>query len=156
MRKRRGFSLIELMVVVAIIVILAIAGMAIYSGIQDTAKKGACQANMRAIKTAVQSILSGESNQIRSGATSTFLGLSLPPDADNNGRWDGWNPPTTPAYNVSGGTIDINDLGAKIGSEDVRAYACPSFKTANNYQIDYDNGTPTRNSVRCVGHNFTL
>jgi len=44
-KKNRGFTLVELMVVVAVIGILVAVAVPVYSGVQDRAKKGVGEAN---------------------------------------------------------------------------------------------------------------
>ncbi len=53
-KSRKGFTLVELMVVVAIIGILVVIAIPVYKNSLETAKKNACLANLRTINGAIQ------------------------------------------------------------------------------------------------------
>jgi len=52
-QNEKGFTLVELMVVVAIIGVLVAIAIPVYGGIQQTARDNACQANVRTLQGAV-------------------------------------------------------------------------------------------------------
>lgn len=61
LKNKKGFTLVELMVVVAILGILVAIAVPVYRNSQTKAEKGTCQANERAIVSAVQqAIMNGE------------------------------------------------------------------------------------------------
>ncbi|MEA4882891.1 MAG: prepilin-type N-terminal cleavage/methylation domain-containing protein [Clostridia bacterium] len=52
-KNEKGFTLMELMIVIVIIGVLAAVGVPAYKGMTDKAREAACDANLRTVQTAV-------------------------------------------------------------------------------------------------------
>jgi len=79
-KSKKGFTLIELMVVVAIIGVLALLGLRLYTGQQEKAKNAIVKANAGTIQTLIQAELADDtvanvwSDVGAAGASSTLIG----------------------------------------------------------------------------------
>jgi type IV pilus assembly protein PilA len=87
MRSKKGFTLVELMVVVVILGILVAIAVPIYNSITGDAEKKACHANLRTID--------GAKTQY---AASTGTGLTWPDDFFQGGALPECPVPTAPPY----------------------------------------------------------
>ncbi|MDD5015619.1 MAG: type II secretion system protein [Atribacterota bacterium] len=67
-KSKKGFTLIELMVVVAIIGVLALLGLRLYSGQQQKAKEAIVKANAGTVQTLIQAELADSAISSSSGA----------------------------------------------------------------------------------------
>ena len=71
-KSKKGFTLIELMVVVAIIGVLALLGLRLYTGQQEKAKNAIVKANVGTIQTLIQAELADETVS----AVNTLVGIA--------------------------------------------------------------------------------
>lgn len=72
----RGFTLVELMVVITIIAILSVVGVVVYSGVTKSAKGATRRADVEAISKAYEANFDG--NNYRTLTTSDFAGGTIP------------------------------------------------------------------------------
>ncbi len=82
-KNKKGFTLIELMVVVAIIGVLALLGLRVYSGQQEKAKNAIVKANAGTIQTLIQAELADKSvsdveTSVNDGSIFTNAGIHNP------------------------------------------------------------------------------
>ena len=66
MRSKKGFTLVELMVVVVILGILVAIAIPIYNNVTDDAKQKACDSNVKAIQAAVSMYQTANSGKLPS------------------------------------------------------------------------------------------
>ncbi len=71
-KDKRGFTLVELMVVIAILALLATVGITIYSGAQKSARDAKRKADIGSISEALEAHLNASTNQYCTGATGTY------------------------------------------------------------------------------------
>jgi len=92
LRSKKGFTLIELMVVVAIIGVLALLGLRLYTGQQQKAKNAIVKANAGTIQTLIQAELADTTSsavdvKVDNGTLFSASGIHVPDGAaqDRNG-----------------------------------------------------------------------
>ncbi|GAH78926.1 unnamed protein product, partial [marine sediment metagenome] len=77
-KSKKGFTLIELMVVVAIIGVLALLGLRLYTGQQEKAKNAIVKANAGTIHTLIQAELADTATFSNDNAIALDAGLHNP------------------------------------------------------------------------------
>lgn len=81
---RKGFTLIELMVVVAIIGILAAIGLAMFNGAQAKARNAAAKADVKAYQAAIEQTYNSQTGVYTAPTGSSFASGSVPTGVDSS------------------------------------------------------------------------
>ncbi len=84
LKSKKGFTLVELMIVVVIMAILVAVAVPIYSAVTKNARKKTCLANQREIQSQLNNAEMADTIEIKAGDTYT---LTTTGDGDN-GTWD--------------------------------------------------------------------
>lgn len=133
-RKGKGFTLIELMVVIAIILILALIAIPAYRNMQDRARKSRVQSDLRTLANALQMFFT-DWNQYPVQSTAARLA-----DSTNNAGAElmGTN---NASVNVNGAVSATGERGpiTYIEKLPIDPFATPS--TASYYYLSDSNGT---------------
>jgi len=141
--RKPGFTLVEMLVVVAIIgVLIALLLPAIQSA-REAARRAACSSNMRQIGLAVQNFESGQSHfpPLRYGAGGWSLLALITPYLEQDMLYDKMD------FKVSYGLISVN--GKKLSAHRVPVYQCPS-ELQTQVRIDGANQyIPNNYAVNC-------
>ena len=77
MRSKRGFTIIELLVVISVIAILVGVALPRFKGMQEEANKGKAKAELKTLQTAVESFYINQNPQEYPESTSTLFGSYL-------------------------------------------------------------------------------
>jgi len=145
-KSKKGFTLIELMVVVAIIGVLALLGLRLYTGQQNKAKNAIVIANAATIHTLIQGDLLDKSYADAAAATNATTGVL----ASIGGTTDGTTC-TALANMTNPYTGNIARVGAT--ADGLKGEVVITFKAANEFQIQgigETNGTTTGTAMTAL------
>lgn len=110
-KNKKGFTLIELMVVVAIIGVLSLLGLRLYTGQQDKAKDAIVKANAGTVQTLIQAELA-DSNPSTVDSMFTAIGVT---DTDKLAGMR--NPYSSDDHVVTSGTSAIGKVNVSVTGE---------------------------------------
>ena len=84
MKSKKGFSLVELMIVVVIMAILVAVAVPIYNSVTDNARKGTCTDNQRQIMSIIGNdlMLKGKTNSVDDEVLLTVATIAIPKGQD--------------------------------------------------------------------------
>lgn len=130
LKRQQGFTLVELLVVIAIIAILAVIGLTVFTGLQRGARDAQRRADIEAITRALEANYNTSTAQYSQLFTSNFAGNRIPQDPLNgqnscgssstacayciNTVTGGAANPTGALVTVSGGNATCNAGGATV------------------------------------------
>lgn len=116
----KGFTLVELMVVIAIIAILSVVGLTIFSGVQQQARNSRRQSDIQAIAKALESAKQVNVAAYASLTVNSFAGGTIPNESA----------PTTARYCISTSTTVTVPPQPGVAAWNGAANICP---TAGGY-----------------------
>jgi prepilin-type N-terminal cleavage/methylation domain-containing protein len=154
-----GFTLIELMIVILVILILAAILLPQFGVARERARKVACVSNQRNIETAASMWMIDNTPQVYTGGTMNAAGTAVP----NMGNLTGtvlyttpsmFKEPDDPASTGTDGTDYYLSMGAASAPANQQApsyghVSCAADKTADPWVASYDG---TVGSVNGVNH----
>jgi len=109
LRNRKGFTLVELMVVVVIIGILVAVAVPVYNSTTNNAKIRACQANLRTINGAIQQYDANEATAATAVTNLVPMYLAKAPTCP-----DGGNYTFVAATSTEGAHVTCNKTGHTV------------------------------------------
>jgi len=137
-KNKKGFTLIELMVVVAIIGILALLGLRLYTGQQEKAKEAIVKANAGTVQTLIQAELSSASaSDVNDDLSDIFSKSGIYNPFDNTPQETNTESAAEGEVHVSLGTV-LNE-----GTEDddvffINGYGAGADSDDENWVYDQD------------------
>lgn len=132
-RKGKGFTLIELMVVIAIILILALIAIPAYRNMQDRARKSRVQSDLRTLANALQMFFT-DWNQYPVQTTAARL-------SDSNAGGELMGSGSGATVNVSGAVSATGERGPITYIEKLPIDPFATSATASYYYLSDANGT---------------
>lgn len=118
----RGFTLVELLVVISIIAVLSVIGITIFTGVQKTARDARRREDVSSISKALEAHINTTVNQYCTGAASTYCAVqagwfaanAIPKDPSTNADYTGEPANGASSFNVcatleAGGTYCLSN-----------------------------------------------
>lgn len=125
--KSKGFTLVELLVVITIIAILAVVGISAFSGAQKTARDGRRRADIDSIAKAMESRFDPVTGTYPALSGTFFSSNAIPTDPGNN------QPYTAPLTNSSKGFYTCVTLENDNGNSSAGGPPTYSVNSANDF-----------------------
>ena len=124
LKNKKGFTLVELMVVVAIIGVLTAIAVPMYNSVTDNANKKAVEANLRTIDSAIMQYLA-------TGKTETPSSTNL---VGVDGFLQTW--PTGPSGVTEYGITSTTPFKATVKFDNAKAYKVEGIVAATEYTLE--------------------